>query len=109
LLIFPVFQPHLDILGMVIYATEFVLWCGVFACGGYFNLLPWVQQKLSVRSERKLEATRREYVGAGTGEVVEGGMSNAVQLERTPSSTSVFRTPSGGVNGRMSMRSRNSS
>ncbi|KAI6768695.1 hypothetical protein HG531_010884 [Fusarium graminearum] len=26
------FQPELDVLGIVIYATEFVLWCGVFAC-----------------------------------------------------------------------------
>lgn len=29
------FQPHLDILGMVIYGSELVLWLGVFACGGY--------------------------------------------------------------------------
>ncbi|EXJ91645.1 hypothetical protein A1O3_00195 [Capronia epimyces CBS 606.96] len=29
------FQPHLDILGLVIYGSELVLWLGVFACGGY--------------------------------------------------------------------------
>lgn len=29
------FQPKLDILGMVIYGSELVLWLGVFACGGY--------------------------------------------------------------------------
>jgi hypothetical protein len=29
------FQPHLDVLGMVIYGSELVLWLGVFACGGY--------------------------------------------------------------------------
>ncbi|KAI1622176.1 PQ loop repeat protein [Exophiala viscosa] len=29
------FQPHLDILGMIIYGSELVLWLGVFACGGY--------------------------------------------------------------------------
>jgi hypothetical protein len=28
------FQPHLDVLGMVIYGSELVLWLGVFACGG---------------------------------------------------------------------------
>lgn len=34
-LISVVFQPKLDILGMVIYGSELVLWLGVFACGGY--------------------------------------------------------------------------
>jgi len=34
------FQLKLDVLGIVIYATESVLWCGVSACGGYFNLTP---------------------------------------------------------------------
>jgi hypothetical protein len=29
------FQPSLDILGMIIYGSELVLWLGVFACGGY--------------------------------------------------------------------------
>ena len=29
------FQAELDILGMVIYGSELVLWLGVFACGGY--------------------------------------------------------------------------
>ena len=29
------FQSRLDILGMVIYGSELVLWLGVFACGGY--------------------------------------------------------------------------
>jgi hypothetical protein len=51
-----VFQPKLDILGMVIYATEFVLWCGVFTCGGYFNLMPWIRQKVSTRSQVKRQA-----------------------------------------------------
>ena len=37
-----VFQAKLDVLGVVIYiyATEFVLWCGVFVSGGYFDLTP---------------------------------------------------------------------
>ena len=34
-LISVLFQPKLDILGMVIYGSELVLWLGVFACGGY--------------------------------------------------------------------------
>jgi hypothetical protein len=38
-----IYQTKLDILGMVIYSTEFVLWCGVFAYGGYFSLKPWLR------------------------------------------------------------------
>ena len=88
-----VFQSKLDILGMVIYATEFVLWCGVFACGGYFNLMPWVKQKVSTRAERKREDN--EGVGSTDGNVEWAeGVSRDIELERLPSSTSVFRTPS---------------
>ncbi len=34
-LISVLFQPSLDVLGMIIYGSELVLWLGVFACGGY--------------------------------------------------------------------------
>lgn len=82
------FQPKLDILGIVIYATEFVLWCGVFACGGYFNLMPWVRQRIRNRRGEREEETS-EDVGAH-----DEGISNDVSLQHIPSSTSVFRTPS---------------
>lgn len=49
-----VFQPKLDIQGMVIYATELVLWLGVFACGAYFNLRPWLKQR-SAKSKEMTE------------------------------------------------------
>jgi hypothetical protein len=88
-----VFQPKLDILGMVIYATEFVLWCGVFACGGYFNLLPWVRQRISDRAEKRKEGSQARPKN-GAIEAVPGGVSNDIDLGRIPSSTSVFRTPS---------------
>ncbi|KAL5392594.1 hypothetical protein PMIN06_006069 [Paraphaeosphaeria minitans] len=39
------FQQKLDVLGLVIYGTELILWIGVFACGCYYNLLPWVQSR----------------------------------------------------------------
>jgi hypothetical protein len=83
-----VFQPKLDILGMVIYASEFVLWCGVFACGGYFNFRPWVGRKMSERALRRVERGNQD-VGVGDGE-----RTVDVPLERMGSSTSVFRTPS---------------
>jgi hypothetical protein len=97
-----VFQPKLDILGMVIYATEFVLWCGVFACGGYFNLIPWIRQKIRYRRKREEESggdvTNRE--------AEENGVSNGVSLHQIPSSISVFRTPSSVMSDGMSLRSR---
>jgi PQ loop repeat len=40
------FQPKLDVLGIVIYGTEFVLWVGIMVAGGYYNMLPWVRLKL---------------------------------------------------------------
>ncbi|KAJ5088059.1 hypothetical protein N7456_011675 [Penicillium angulare] len=66
------FGPTIDILGIVIYGTEFVLWLGIFACGGVFNLLPW----LKTRSKR-VETSQEP-----------------VSLHPMPSSTSVFRTAS---------------
>jgi hypothetical protein len=76
---------------MIIYATEFVLWCGVFACGGYYNLAPWVRMKTSKRESRKMEPRERQV------EMENGGTSNDVELERLPSATSVFRTSSSAV------------
>ena len=95
-----VFQPKLDILGMVIYATEFVLWCGVFACGGYFNLMPWVRQRIRNRRGEREEETS-EDAGAR-----DEGISNDVSLQHIPSSTSVFRTPSSVEGEGTSLRSR---
>jgi len=100
------FQPKLDILGMVIYATEFVLWCGVFACGGYLNFMPWIRQKVSARrqTKRQAEIDSRETQN-GSGDQTEGtGASNDLELHQLPSSTTVFRTPSSVVSGRSSLR-----
>ncbi|KAI8630482.1 PQ loop repeat-domain-containing protein [Xylariaceae sp. FL1651] len=84
------FQPTLDILGMAIYGTELVLWLGVFACGGYYNFLPWVRQKWSTNESRRSQSfgLDREYsdqIGSAT---------VPVALHDIPSSTSVFRTVS---------------
>lgn len=46
-----VFQAELSILGMAIYGTELALWIGVFICGGYFNLLPWIMARVSNRRQ----------------------------------------------------------
>ncbi|TVY84106.1 Uncharacterized protein LSUE1_G002087 [Lachnellula suecica] len=99
------FQPKLDVLGIVIYATEFVLWCGVFACGGYFNLLPWARMKLSERKQRRQEEQGNGEVRVEQMGVEDEGTSQDVELNRFGSSTSVFRTPSSVVSSRASIRS----
>lgn len=95
------FHRELDILGMAIYASEFVLWCGVFAAGGYFNLRPWLAQRLKARREERGEVVADGGMGSGDGD---GGASNDIQIHRAPSSTSVFRTPSSIVGSGASVR-----
>lgn len=80
------FQPKLDILGLVIYGMELVLWTGIFACGGYYNLGPWIKMQRSRFADTISPGNVVD--GRGTGE------DNAVALHDLPSSTSVFRTPS---------------
>ncbi|KAK2002622.1 hypothetical protein LX36DRAFT_707680 [Colletotrichum falcatum] len=85
------FQPKTDVLGIVIYATELVLWCGVFACGGYYNFLPWMRKRWLVKDD-----------GAGGATCVEedapsprgAAARHGVAIHDLPSSTSVFRTAS---------------
>lgn len=84
-----VFQPKIDAQGIAIYATELVLWIGVFACGGYFNFRPWLMQKT---------ASRRQNNRSNVDERISQGQrqdpSNTVMMNNHSSSTSVFRTPS---------------
>lgn len=81
------FQPTLDVAGMSTYAVELALWIGVFACGGYFNLIPWARRTMKERSE-----SRESH--AGDAGVSEGQIVAGIGLHDLPSSTSVFRTPS---------------
>ena len=89
-LISVVFQPSLDVLGIVIYGSELVLWLGVFACGGYFNLRPWLRSRVKVEQRATLELPASE----GTDR---GAVSSALD-DLTPrsvsSSSTVFRTAS---------------
>lgn len=82
------FQPKLDVLGMVIYGTELVLWLGVFACGGYYNLYPWVRKKWCADSGSQEESERRGNAASED----EDSRSRGVYVHDLPSSTSVFRT-----------------
>ncbi len=86
------FQPTLDVLGMVIYGSELVLWLGVFACGGYFNFLPWLRKK-----RQPSHGTGNQHCARGSSQAAsEGGVNvERIAMHDLPSSTSVFRTPLG--------------
>ncbi|OJD33191.1 pq loop repeat protein [Diplodia corticola] len=105
------FQPgELDVLGLVTYGVELALWLGVFACGGYFNLWPWLMKRSRMRaaggggengesgSDAAAAAAQSESGDDGGVDTSVSGQgvaeSSAVELHDLPSSTSVFRTPS---------------
>lgn len=95
-LISVLFQPQLDILGMIIYASELVLWLGVFACGGYFNLRPWVKAKLQRRRDRNDTQPEIELEPRGRDEGTSSALHREPSRESHSSSQSrtVFRTAS---------------
>ena len=74
------FEPQLDVLGLVIYGSELILWCGVMTCGGYYNLRPWIRRQMDKR------ASRHERDQALETAVYPGGH------EVAHSSSTVFRT-----------------
>ncbi|KAK0392116.1 hypothetical protein NLU13_1614 [Sarocladium strictum] len=88
-----VFQPKLDILGMAIYGTELVLWIGVFACGGYYNFVPWLRR---ARQGSEVEANSRAETEDGDEDRPDQLRNHSIALHEMPSSTSVFRTASSG-------------
>ena len=96
-----VFEHSINIVGMVIYATELVLWLGVFACGGAFNFVPWVKARTTKGSrQQQLQQHENEQQAHGHGhghghEIPIEGESEQISLHSMPSSTSVFRTASG--------------
>lgn len=87
------FQPRLDIPGLAIYGTELCLWLGIFACGGYYNLLPRIRKNRIDRQRRTDPASRDG--GARQAE----NARNDISLHDMPSSTSVFRTASARADG----------
>lgn len=92
-----VFQPSLDVLGLVIYGTELVLWIGVFACGGYYNFVPWVTERLQksnevIRSSNALSSACSRNSNENSAAMA---AEEPIALHDLPSSPSVFRTPSG--------------
>lgn len=102
------FQPTLDVPGIVIYGLELALWCGVFACGGYFNLLPWLRSRDNARLLTALSC-RRTRTPEQTEERQVEGRGEAVVLHNLPSSSSVFQTTSGEIRARDSHSLRTSS
>ena len=72
-----IFERRLSVVGLVVYGVELTLWIGVFACGGYYKMIPWIKRKATRRSGVAVEEQHR------------------IALHDLPSSSSVFRTASG--------------
>lgn len=90
-----IFQPSLDILGMVIYATELVLWIGIFICGAYYNLVPWIKGRRDKSGTGQSALDISDPSPMGLEEPGSAAVASGIALHDLPSSTSVFRTPSG--------------
>ena len=87
------FQETIDVLGMIIYGTELVLWIGVFVCGGWFNLLPhWKRNFARWRSRHRRRSIHESDPARDSQSHVSA--TGGIALHTMPSSTSVFRTPS---------------
>lgn len=97
------FQPKIEILGMIIYAVELTLWIGIFACGGYYNLRPWLKQKMSSRASNPAD-----YTGPAPESNGEDVAAGSIALHDLPASTSVFRTSSASVDAARSRVGRSS-
>jgi hypothetical protein len=92
------FQPTLDILGIVIYGTELILWIGIFVCGAYYNLIPWLVSKTGNQKKKQASCDNSARYPAQSGTCEDGPVTTSgIALQNLPSSTSVFRTPSGGM------------
>lgn len=76
------FEPRLNVLGLVIYTVELVLWLGIFACGCWFKLIPLAKQKIIARKMEAGPGTREGHIP----------QQQSIMLHNLPSSTSVFRT-----------------
>ena len=83
------FQLRLDVKGMAIYGTELILWLGVFACGGYYNFVPWLRRtwdRSRLRTSSIAEVNRNNLPS-------NRDPPQTIMMHDLPSSTSVFRTP----------------
>lgn len=78
------FERRLNVLGLVIYGVEFVMWMGVFALGFYFKWIPWLSSKLHRGAQRRSEDDQDSPA-----------VNHGIAMHDLPSSTSVFRTASG--------------
>lgn len=81
-LISVLFEPELDVLGLIIYGSELVLWIGVMSAGGHYNLIPWLRQRLEQHRSRRRSIQLQQ--------------NQVYQQPAAQASSTVFRTASSG-------------
>lgn len=47
-----VFEPRLDVLALVVYSVEGVLWTGILLLGAHYRLRPWLLTKMRTPAEK---------------------------------------------------------
>lgn len=84
----------LDILGLVVYGSELVLWMGVMVCGLWYNFRPWFKAKTKARHSQADPGVRtNEIFGASTS--TRPGRPSSISSSISQASGTVFRTASG--------------
>lgn len=86
----------LDILGLVVYGSELVLWIGVMLCGLWYNFRPWLKSKLEDHANADPIPPPHE-LPTELPQIEPRGSTSAMSIVSVASQTSgtVFRTASG--------------
>lgn len=111
-----VFQKPHDYVALGIYVAEFTFWLGIFACGVYYRLFPWLRSKTSTMGRIRPMITGSTTPASCTTSTVDGARPNmagsrgavqevAMEQELEPRSMSVFRTASSRTSGSLRQRS----
>ena len=87
---------RLDVLGLIVYGSELVLWIGVMTCGIWYNFRPWFSAKM--KNESGTGGATTETPSTHVDEVSRVRSSAASSRSTTShNSGTVFRTASGHV------------
>lgn len=82
-----IFQSHYDYVAIALYAAEFVWWAGIFACGGYYRLYPWICSKWQASQDRR-EFELHNYQISEHGVQAQSASTSSLSVFRTPSQSS---------------------
>lgn len=77
------YEPKIEVVGLVAYSVELALWIGIFCLGGHYRCLPWLR--------RSMKGVRRHQVAAQNTSEDAIPTTGYLTTDANQSSTSVFR------------------